>query len=195
MLITYCFPFFVMQQDRWGGLMALAQHASCVASSSLTPLKGKKHRAICVVSGCTKYSQRGGVCCTHAVNKIFCSFPGCGSCAKRGGVCHRHGASKAAPRCSHSGCNNFAQRKGGLCYSHGGKVFVPICSFPTCCTPVKKAGKCYRHGEALKEKEHGEALEKDQLQRQLDQIRADVAAACKKIDKLTLQLLQGKLIS
>jgi hypothetical protein len=60
---------------------------------------------------------------------------------------------------------------------------------------VKKAGKCYRHGEAPKEKEHGEALEKDQLQRQLDQIRADVAAACKKIDKLTLQLLQGKLIS
>jgi hypothetical protein len=56
---------------------------------------------------------------------------------------------------------------------------------------VKKAGRCYRHGEALIEKGHiSEALEKEQLQRQLDQIRADLAAATKKIEKLTLEAMK-----
>jgi hypothetical protein len=70
-------------------------------------------------------------------------------------------------------------------------VYKPICSFPLCCTPVKKAGRCYHHGEALVEKGHiNEALEKEQLQRQLDQIRADLAAATKKNEKLTLEAVK-----
>ena len=43
--------FFAIIRISGGGLMALAQHASCVASSSSTLCKGKKCRAICIALG------------------------------------------------------------------------------------------------------------------------------------------------
>jgi hypothetical protein len=89
-----------------------------------------------------------GVCCAHAGNKICALFLDAIAVPRKvvsatGMVQERQHPDAV------QWMQNFAQRKGGPCYSHGGKADKPICSFPLCCTPMKKAGKCYRHGEAF----------------------------------------------
>jgi hypothetical protein len=98
----------------------------------------------CIIEGCTKQAQKGGICIRHGATwtKKQCSSEGCTKQAQNGcGVCVQHGAKRK--ECSSEGCPNKAV-KGGVCMKHGAKV--KRCSIEECSNFAKKRGLCYKHG-------------------------------------------------
>jgi hypothetical protein len=93
-------------------------------------------RKLCAESGCVKFVQRKGLCCSHytqaraAANptpegRKVCSENGCDKFVQRKGLCCSHYTKSRAvhanddqrPTCTKNDCEKFVQRK-GLCHTH-----------------------------------------------------------------------------
>ena len=150
--------------------------AAAAASSDKVQLPIKKGRNYyghpkCNVEGCTKFSQRGGVCLKHkALGKVVvavvvtkveqqpalkkkkggykkCNVEGCTKFSQKGGVCVKHGAIvNSHKKCNVDGCTNLSQ-KGGVCVKHGawGNSHKK-CNVDGCTNLSRRRGVCVKHG-------------------------------------------------
>lgn len=85
------------------------------------PPAKKRVRKRCTVEGCNNIAKtQGGICMRHSTKPkhYYCKIEGCTKKSQRGGLCARHGAN--IPRCKVEGCTSYA-KKGGVCAKHGEK--------------------------------------------------------------------------
>jgi len=90
-------------------------------------------RKICTILGCNNVAKGGGgVCMRHKLNKppwYFCKVEGCTKKSQRRGVCANHGAASLLPKCKIEGCTHNRKRL-GVCQRHMPKCMVDGCNKP-----------------------------------------------------------------
>jgi hypothetical protein len=111
------------------------------------PIKKKRERKRCIVSGCTKIGRgKSAKCVAHGGTQVKkCQVEGCQNNQKQGGKCKRHGAvlNEKPKICIFPDCPNLVRRN-GVCVRHGAKI--KSCSVQGCNNNAVRKGICIKHG-------------------------------------------------